>query len=457
MKKTVMAFCSFLMLSNAAIAQKITFEEYDLANGLHVILHQDKSAPTVKVEVMYHVGSKDDPKEKTGFAHFFEHLLFEGTQNIGRGEFMKIVNANGGTLNANTFYDRTTYFEVFPSNGLQLGLWMEAERMLHPVINQVGVDTQNGVIKEEMRQTGDNRPYGNFLNAVTRNLFPTYTYKHRVIGSAEDLDNSKLNDFLDFHKKFYVPNNAVLVVAGDFNNADAKKWIEDYFGTIPRGADITREQLNEAAITSQITDTYEDPNITIPAAIVAYRTPKFGTRESRVLDLISTILSDGKSSRMYKKIVDDKKMAMQVGAMNLALEESGMYMVYGLPMTGHTAADVMKECDEEIEKIKNELISEREFQKLKNKVETDFVRKISSVEGVASELVENYTYLKDANQINKELDIYRSITREEIKEVANKYLNSNQRLYLDYVPKKGKEEPKVPQGDIKKKTNDTKY
>jgi zinc protease len=150
-------------------------------------------------------------------------------------------------------------------------------------------------------------------------------------------------------------------------------------------------------------------------------------------------------------------MAMQVGAMNLALEESGMYMVYGLPMTGHTAADVMKECDEEIEKIKNELISEREFQKLKNKVETDFVRKISSVEGVASELVENYTYLKDANQINKELDIYRSITREEIKEVANKYLNSNQRLYLDYVPKKDKEEPKVPQGDIKKKTNDTKY
>jgi zinc protease len=455
MKKTVIAFCSFLMFANVANAQKITFEEYDLANGLHVILHQDKSAPTVKVEVMYHVGSKDDPKGNTGFAHFFEHLLFEGTQNIGRGEFFKIVTANGGTNNANTAYDRTTYFEVFPSNGLQLGLWMEAERMLHPVINQVGVDTQNGVIKEEMKQTADNRPYGSFLSEVTRYLFPTYTYKHRIIGSAEDLDNSKLDDFMAFHKKFYVPNNAVLIVAGDFNTPDAKKWIEDYFGSIPRGADIVRTPINEAPITQQINASYEDANITIPAAIVAYRTPKFGTRESRVLDLISTILSDGKSSRMYKKIVDDKKMAMQVGAMNFTLEDAGMYIVYGLPMTGFTTSDIMKECDEEITKLQNELISEREFQKLKNKVEADFVRKISSPEGVASELVENYTYLKDANQINKELDIYRSITREEIKEIANKYLKPNQRLYLDYVPKK--EEAKVPQGDIQKKTTDSKY
>ncbi|MFY7810878.1 MAG: M16 family metallopeptidase [Flavobacterium sp.] len=457
MKKTVMAFCSFLMLGNVANAQKITFEEYDLANGLHVILHQDKSTPTVKVEVMYHVGSKDDPKGNTGFAHFFEHLLFEGTKNIGRGEFFKIVTANGGSNNANTSYDRTTYFEVFPSNGLQLGLWMEAERMLHPVINQIGVDTQNGVIKEEMKQTADNRPYGSFLSEVTRNLFPTYTYKHRIIGSAEDLDNSKLDDFMAFHKKFYVPNNAVLIVAGDFNNADAKKWIEDYFGSIPRGADIVRTPINEAPITQQINATYEDANITIPAAIVAYRTPKFGTRDARVLDLISTLLSDGKSSRMYKKIVDDKKMAMQVGAMNYTLEDAGMYIIYGLPLTGFTTSEIMKECDDEIVKLQNELISEREFQKLKNKVEADFVRKISSPEGVASELVENYTYLKDANQINKELDIYRSITREEIKEIANKYLKPNQRLYLDYIPKKDKEEPKAPKGDIQKKTTDSKY
>jgi predicted Zn-dependent peptidase len=435
MKKSLMALSSLLMLGSVGTqAQKVAFEEYKLSNGLHVILHEDKSAPVVKVEVMYHVGSKDDPYQRTGFAHFFEHLLFEGTQNIERGEWFKIVSSNGGQNNAGTSYDYTTYYEVFPANSLQLGLWMESERMLHPVINQVGVDTQNGVIKEEKRQVQDNRPYGNLISQVTDKLFPGHGYQHPVIGSMEDLDNAKLEEFIAFHNKFYKPNNAVLVVAGDFDPVQTKKWIKEYFEPIPAGPSVTRKAIKLEPINEQINAVFEDANIQLPMMIAAYRTPDMGSRDAKVLSMISTILSDGKSSRMYKKIVEDKKMALQMGAASLSLKDFGMYVVYGLPMGDVTLSDLLKEADEEIVKLQNELISDREFEKLQNIYENQFVNMNSSAEGIASTLASNHLLLGDANLINTELDIYRSITREEIRDIARKYLNPNQRLVLDYIP-----------------------
>lgn len=222
-----MALGALFMLGGVASAQKVAFEEYKLDNGLHVILHNDPSAPTVITSVMYHVGAKDENPERTGFAHFFEHLLFEGTQNIKRGEWFKIVTGNGGVNNANTTDDRTYYYEVFPSNNLELGLWMEAERMLHPVINQIGVDTQNEVVKEEKRLRVDNQPYGNFLAEVKKNIFTKHPYRWATIGSMSHLDAATLEEFQAFNKKFYVPNNAVLVVAGDFKNEQAKGWIQN--------------------------------------------------------------------------------------------------------------------------------------------------------------------------------------------------------------------------------------
>jgi predicted Zn-dependent peptidase len=435
MKKSLLALSVFfLVIAQFAFAQKVAFTEYDLDNGLHVILHQDKSAPIVKVEVMYHVGSKDDPFERTGFAHYFEHLLFEGTKNIERGEWFKIVSSNGGTNNAGTSYDYTTYYEVFPANNLELGLWMESERMLHPVINQIGVDTQNGVIKEERRQIQDNRPYGNLISQVTLNLFPNHTYQSPVIGSMAHLDNAKLEEFIAFHNKFYVPNNAVLVVAGDFDEAQTKKWIQDYFGPIKKGQDIVRKKVEEKPITETLKATFEDPNIQIPLLVNAYRTPDMKSKDSKVLDMISSILSDGKSSRMYKKIVDDKKMALRIGAFSFSLEDYGMYIVYGLPMGEVTTEDLNKEIDEEIVKLQNELISEREYQKLMNAYENQFVSNNSSAEDIASSLANYYTIFGDASLINKQLEEYRSITREDIQRVAKKYLNPNQRLILDYVP-----------------------
>ncbi len=419
-------------------AQQVAFEEYDLDNGLHVVLHEDNSAPVVTVSVMYHVGAKDENPERTGFAHFFEHLLFEGTKNIGRKEWFKIVTSNGGQNNANTSDDRTYYYEVFPSNNLQLGLWMEAERMLHPVINQIGVDTQNEVVKEEKRLRVDNSPYGSFRAEVKKNLFVNHPYRWAPIGSMEHLDNATLEEFLAFNKKFYIPNNAVLVVAGDFKKDDAKKYIKQYFNDIPKGTPIEKKVFKEAPITETIKASYEDPNIQIPALVMAYRTPSMKERDAYVLDMVSTLLSDGKSSRLYKKMVDREKTAFQVGAFNSSQEDYGMYIVYGLPLGDNTLEDLKVGIDQEIEKVKTELISEKEYQKLMNKFESDFVSSNASVQGIANSLARNYMLYGDINLINTELDIYRSITREEIREVAKKYLNSNQRLELDYLPKADK-------------------
>ena len=438
MKNSLMALSAALMLGGSVSAQKVTFEEYTLDNGLHVILHNDSSAPTIITSVMYHVGAKDEQPDRTGFAHFFEHLLFEGTENIKRGEWMNIVSSNGGYNNANTTEDRTYYFEVFPSNNLELGLWMEAERMLHPVINQIGVDTQNEVVKEEKRLSYDNKPYGELIPVVKKNIFKNHPYRWTTIGSMEHLDAAKLEEFQAFNKKFYIPNNAVLVVAGDFNTDQAKVWIQKYFGAIKKGPAIQRPSFTEEPITQTINAVYEDPNIQIPLIVTAYRTPSMKTRDARVLGMISTILSDGKSSRLYKKIVDDKKMALQIGAFSYNQEDYGTYIVYGLPQTPHTTDDILKEIDEEILKLQTELISEKELQKLENKFENQFVNSNSTVEGVADNLATYYLLYGDVNLINTEIEIYRSITREEIREVAKKYLSPNQRLLLNYITSKDK-------------------
>ncbi|MFD2543208.1 M16 family metallopeptidase [Lacinutrix gracilariae] len=435
MKKRIFALASFCLAGFTLTAQEVTYEEYDLDNGMHVILHQDNSAPVVTTSVMYHVGAKDENPERTGFAHFFEHLLFEGTENIKRGDWFNIVTSNGGSNNANTTDDRTYYYEVFPSNSVELGLWMESERLMHPIINQIGVDTQNEVVKEEKRLRVDNSPYGKFFENVKKNMFKKHPYRWTTIGEMSHLDAATLEEFQAFNKKFYVPNNAVLVVAGDIDVPAVKKMIQDYFGPIPRGEEITRNFPKEDPITSPIKATAYDSNIQIPAIVAAYRTPSMKERDAYVLDMLSSYLSDGKSSKLYKKLVDDKKMALQVGAFNNSQEDYGTYILFGLPLGDVKLEDLIKEIDEEIVKVQNELISERDYQKLQNKFENQFVNSNSSVQGIAGSLATYYMLYGDTSLINKEIEIYRSITREDIQAVAKKYLNPNQRLELKYLPK----------------------
>ena len=424
---------SFAMLFNA---QQIKFEEYDLPNGLHVILHQDNSAPVVTTSVMYHVGAKDEAAGRTGFAHFFEHLLFEGTKNIKRGEWFKLVSSNGGSNNANTSPDRTYYYETFPSNNEQLGLWMEAERLRHPVINQIGVDTQREVVKEEKRLRMDNQPYGKLVDAILTTLFKKHPYKGTVIGSIEDLNSAKLEEFNAFFKKYYIPNNATLVVAGDIKPEQTKKWINEYFGSIPKGTPITRNFPKETPITQEFEETVYDANIQIPAYIFAYRTPAAKEKDAYILSMLGNYLSKGKSSVLYKKLVDNEKKALAVEAFNLGLVDHSIFAFFAIPM-GNTSKDVLKkDIDAEIKKLQTDLISEEDYQKLQNQVENDFVNANSSVEGIANTLADSYLLKGNTNLINEEINIYRSITREDLRNAAKKYLNSNQRAIINYLPKK---------------------
>jgi len=419
------------------MAQSLIFEEYDLSNGLHVILHRDNSAPVVTIGVMYHVGAKDEDPTRTGFAHFFEHLLFEGTQHIARGKWFDIVSANGGHNNAFTTQDKTYYYEVFPSNNLQLGLWMESERMLHPVINEIGVRTQNSVVKEEKNQRIDNAPYGRIMYRSTINpyLFKKHPYSGTVIGKVEHLDAASLEEFIAFKKKFYNPNNAALVVAGDFDTVPTKEWIEQYFASIPNtGNAIQRNKIEEAPITETIEVTEYDPNIQIPLKLYAYRTPAMTDKDSFTIDLLSNILTDGKSARLYKKMIDEHQTALQVLAFSDAQEDYGVYIMGALPMDGVSLETLAQEMDEEITRLQTELISEREYEKLQNQIEANFVAQNSHMEGIALSLADNYTFYKDTNLINKAIDHYRAITREDIREAARKYLDKNQRLDLNYLP-----------------------
>ncbi len=428
----------FLIFSASfANAQKVAFTEYDLKNGLHVILHQDKSAPVVAVSVMYHVGSKNEKPDRTGFAHFFEHLLFEGSDNIKRGEFMKIVSSNGGQNNANTSQDRTFYYEVFPSNQLETGLWLESERMYHPVINEIGVKTQNEVVKEEKRMRVDNSPYGNFITEIMKRLFTKHPYNWVPIGSMEHLDASTLQEFIAFNKKYYTPNNAALVIAGDIDIEKTKSLVNDYFSEIPAGVSVEKVNIQEEPITKETIDTAYDNNIQIPAIMTAYRTPGMTSKESIALELASSVLSSGASSRMYKKMVDDKKEALQVGCFNYALEDYGAYITYALPNGKFTLDSLLKDMDEEIVKLQNEPISETEFTKIRNQYENDYIGKNAKVLGVAENLADGYTFQnKNTNHINEELDEVRKVTREDIQNVVKKYLNRNQRVVVYYLPKK---------------------
>ncbi|POY38484.1 peptidase M16 [Solitalea longa] len=436
MKKKLIGVASLLLgLTTSIYAQKVDFTEYNLDNGLHVILHKANAAPVVTVSVMYHVGSKNEVLGRTGFAHFFEHLLFEGSDNLKRGEFMKVVSQAGGQNNANTTQDRTYYYEVLPSNELKTGLWLESERMLHPVINEIGVKTQNEVVKEEKRQRIDNQPYGRFAEEVFKRLFTKHPYTWQTIGSMADLDAAKLDEFKAFFKKYYAPNNACLVVTGDFDIEKTKNLISAYFSAVPKGEEIVQPNITETPITTAIIDSVYDANIQLPAVITSYRVPGMKSRDAYVLNMISTILSNGGSSRLYKKMVDDKKNALQVGAFNYSLEDYGAYITYALPNGNASLSDLVKDIDEEVAKMQTELISEHDFQKLQNIMENNFVNANTGVEGIANNLADAYTFQKNTNLINTEIEIYRTLTREEMREVAKKYLGANQRVLLYYLPK----------------------
>ena len=422
-------------------ARKINFTEYTLDNGLHVILHQDNTTPIVAVTIMYHVGSKNEDPDRTGFAHFFEHLLFEGSENIQRGEFDKYITNAGGTNNANTSNDRTFYYELLPSNQIELGLWLESERLLHAKIETVGVETQREVVKEEKRQRMDNQPYGSILTEILKRAYTVHPYRWPTIGSLEHLNEAALDEFVQFYKTFYVPENATLSIAGDIDIEQTKVLVAKYFKDIPRGGkDIPRPKVTEPRQTAEKRDIIYD-NIQLPAVIQAYHMPAQGTDDAYALNMLSTLLSGGQSSRMYKALVDDQKKALTVQAFPFSSEDPGLYLTFGLVNMGISPEDLETGMDAEIEKVRTELISDREFLKIRNQVESRFVQGNSTMAGIAEQLANYHVYFGDANLINTEIDRYMQVTREDIQRVAKKYLTKENRVVLYYLPKSAEPKP----------------
>jgi zinc protease len=414
---------------------KIKFDEYKLKNGLTVLLHEDHSTPIVAVSIMYHVGAKNEDPNRTGFAHFFEHLLFEGSENIARGEFFKYIENAGGNNNANTSNDRTFYYEVLPSNQLELGLWLESERLLHANIDQIGVDTQNEVVKEEKRLRVDNQPYGSFLAEMNKRAYKEHPYRWTTIGKMEHLDAATLEEFVAFYHKFYVPENAILSIAGDIDIPSTKKLIESYFGPIPNGKEkIAPISIVEPALGGEIRDTVYD-NIQLPGVMMAYRIPEQGTEDFYAIEMMSKILSDGESSRLNKKCVEESESAMYVGSFPFASEDPGLSFVFGIANSDVNPSDLENEINGEFDRIKSELISDKEFNKIRNMMENDFIYNFSSMIGIAENLANYKMYLGDADLINTELNRYLKVTKEDILRVAKKYFTDDNRVVLYYLPK----------------------
>ena len=438
--KVIQLAVTFLLISVAVCAQspEINYEEYDLDNGLHVILHEDHSTPIVAVSVMYHVGSKNEKDGLKGFAHLFEHLMFEGSKNIPRGKYSEYVEKVGGTLNANTSNDRTYYYEILPSNHLERGLWLESERMLHAKIDSAGIATQKKVVLEEKKQNYDNKPYGSIMIETMKRAYEKHPYQWTTIGSEEDIRNSTDEDVKNFYNTFYVPNNAVLTIAGDINKEESKELVEKYFSGIPKGThEIPRPDVEEPEKHKEIRDTVYD-NIKLPAVIQAYHIPAMGTEDYYAVDMLNTLLSDGQSSRLYKTLVDEKQLAMQVSSFPYPSEDPGIAMVFTLPNAGKSPKKLEKAMNKEIAEVRNNMISKREMKKLKNTFETDIINSNSTIARRANNLAKYHTFFNNTARINEQIEKYNQVTRKDIKRVANKYFREDNRVVLYYLPENQK-------------------
>lgn len=427
------AIAAATMISAQAYSQNIKFEEYTLKNGLHVILHEDHSTPITAVTVMYHVGSKNEVVGRTGMAHFFEHLLFEGSDNIGRGQYAKYVENAGGALNANTSQDRTFYYELLPSNQLELGLWLESERMMHAKVEKQGIETQREVVKEEKRQRVDNQPYGTLFSATLDHAFDVHPYGWAPIGSMEDLNAAKDEDFVNFYHMYYVPNNAVLSIAGDINVAETKAYIEKYFAEIPAGkAEIIRPKVQEPINKGEVRDTIWGKD-QLPMVVQAYHIPAQGTKEFYAVDMLNQLLATGESSRLNRSLVEDKQVAIFSGAFTYNVEDPGLTMAFSLANMGVDAKDVEGAMNSEFDRVKTELITDAEFQKLRNQIEAQFVTSNSTVAGIAESLANYRMYYGDTNLINTEIQRYMAVTKEDLMNAAKKYYIKDNRVVLYFL------------------------
>ncbi|WP_185877411.1 M16 family metallopeptidase [Blattabacterium cuenoti] len=417
---------------------KISFLEEKLLNGLHVFYYQDKTNPLISTSVLYHVGSKDEDPGKTGFAHFFEHLMFEGSKNIKKGDYFKYVASNGGQNNAYTSQDETYYYEILPSDCLPLALWMESERMYYANVDKESIDIQRKIIKEEKKTRVDNQPYIKALSEVIPALlFKKHPYRYPIIGFNKDLDNATEEDYNKFYEKYYIPSNAILVISGDFEIEEAKELVKKYFSQNFKNKKLIKKEIpKEESINKEIITTYIDKNTKVPGVFLSYRIPEMINKDFYALKIIDNILSSGESSRIISNIVNDKQIAVYAGSFLDSMEDYSMLTIYGILYPNVKVERLLEGIDKEIDMIIDKGITQYELDKQMNFFERKSISDNYFISGVSSNLSHYYLYYKNANLINNEIDNFKKVTIQDVQKVASKYLIKNNRVRLYNLPEK---------------------
>src|SRR5436305_4507556 len=414
----------------------LALEDYELANGLRVVLNEDHSAPLVAVNLWYHVGSKNERPGRTGFAHLFEHMLFSGSKHVGNNEHFRYVQSVGGVLNGTTFFDRTNYFETLPSNYLALGLWLESDRMgfFLPALTQEKLDIQREVVKEERRQRYDNVPYGTAFERLLGLAYdPDYSYHWPTIGSMEDLGAASLDDIRDFFRSWYRPDNAVLTIIGDFAPDEATALVEQYLGDILPGRSFPKFDLERRSLDGERREVFRSP-VQLPRIYRLYHLPGMGAPESVHADLLATILSGDKASRLEKALVLDKQIATDVAAYVLPTETAGMLMLQATAKEGVSIDEVEKAIDAEIERIAGGGVTEEELVRAKTRSEVEFAHQIENYDTRADVISMMATYFGDATMTQRWLEPYEAAEAADIARMTATRLGQDDRVTIHFLP-----------------------
>jgi zinc protease len=412
----------------------LDLEYFTLENGLRVVLHRDVSTPVVSLSIGYHVGSKDESAGKTGFAHLFEHLMFDGSVHIPRAMFDRYCEQAGGSNNAYTNEDKTCYYMVLPSHQLELGLWLESDRLLGLNLTAEGLDTQRSVVLEEKRQRSDNQPYGTYDEKMAELLFKDHPYGHSVIGSADDIRGASMADVIAFHDAYYRPDNAALVVAGDIDRDEARRMVDAYFGPIPAGGPPARPAMPGEAAHAEAREIIQD-NVPLPAVFIGYRIPRESSDTFIAMDLVADILGNGESSRLHHALVYELQIANQASVIVDPRQHDGMLLVYAIANPGHTADELEDAIDSEIQKLLLAGLAPDELEKTRNRMESSYYIALQSMGMRADRLAHFALFYDDPWMLTGLMDRYLCVGADDMAMAASAFLRSSNRSVLHYLPR----------------------
>lgn len=443
----VAGLAALLLPARAAAADApppLKIQQKTLANGMKIVLAEDRARPVANLQVWYHVGSKDEKTGRTGFAHLFEHMMFRGSKNVAPEEHMRLVREAGGVVNAYTSFDQTVYWETFPSNYLERMLWLEADRMASLDVSEENFKKEREVVKEERRMRFENPPYGTMLEEVLKNTFVQYPYKHSPIGSMEDLNKAAIGDVKAFHDLYYVPNNATLVLVGDFDAKEALALIERHFAGVAKGQPIPRVTATEPAQTAMREVTVKDKKAPLDAVVTAYHLPPLGHPDSYALEIASSILSSGQSSRLYKRLVYDEQSALAAQGQSLFLEGPSIFFGFAVVNQGKNIKEVLTSLEYTFQEMAEKPVAGEELAKARNQTIAGFILGRESVQAKADFLGRCAVLLNDAERYNTELDHYSKVTAADVQRVVKKYLDRTNQTRVFIAP-----DPSPNQGEAK--------